>query len=82
MDEVGRWKISWAVVDDKPETSQRSTCNKPWLIPGYIQHHHYLTDNAGVIGNKREIFQCNETHESLLGSFSDNFYNSNGKDCN
>ena len=32
----------------------------------YIQHHQYLADNAGVIGNKLEIFQCNETHEILL----------------
>ena len=36
------------------------------LIPGYIQHHQYLTDNSGVIDNKREIFQSNETHEILL----------------
>ena len=66
MDGVECWKISWAIVDDSPETIQRSTFNKPWLIPGYIQHHQYLTDNAGVIGNKREIFQYNETHGSLL----------------
>ena len=26
-----------------------------------IQHHKYLTDNSGVIDNKREICQCNET---------------------
>jgi len=43
-----------------------STCNKPWLIPGCIQHHHYLTNNAVVIGDKREIFQCNEMREFLL----------------
>jgi len=24
-----------------------------------VQHHQYLTYNAGVIGNKREIFQRN-----------------------
>jgi hypothetical protein len=66
VDEVERWKIMWTLVDDKTETTQRSTCNNPWLIPGYIQHHQYLTDNAGVIGNKREIFQCNEMHEILL----------------
>jgi hypothetical protein len=35
VDEVGRWKIRWALVD-KPETTRHSTCNKPWLIPGYI----------------------------------------------
>ena len=64
MDEVERWKIMWALVDDKTETTQRSTCNKPWLIPGYIQHH--LSDNTGVLGNKREIFEFNETHEILL----------------
>jgi len=60
VDEVERWKIRWALVD-KPETTRHShsACNKPRLIPGYIQHHPYLTDNAGVIGNKREIFQCN-----------------------
>ena len=27
----------------------------------YIHHHQYLTYNASVIGNKREIFQCNES---------------------
>jgi hypothetical protein len=48
------------------QTTQRSTYNKPWLILGYIQHHQYLTDNVDVIGNKQEIFQCNETHEILL----------------
>ena len=32
----------------------------------HIQHHQCLTDNASVIGNKREIFQCNMTHEILL----------------
>jgi hypothetical protein len=31
-----------------------------------IQHHQCLTDNASVIGNKREIFQCNMTHAILL----------------
>jgi len=31
-----------------------------------IQHHQYHTDNAGVIGNKRDIFQCNETREIIL----------------
>ena len=29
VDEVGRWKIRWALVDDKPETTRHSTCNKP-----------------------------------------------------
>jgi len=33
---------------------------------GYIHHRQYLTDNAGFIGNKREIFMCNETREILL----------------
>jgi hypothetical protein len=58
VDKVGRWKIRWALVDDKPETTRFFTCNKPSLKTGYIQHHHYLTDNAGVI-DKREIFECN-----------------------
>ena len=31
-----------------------------------LQHHQYLTDNAGVIDNKREIFQCNDMHEIML----------------
>jgi len=35
-------------------------------MPGYIEHHQYLTDNIGVISNKREIFQCNKTREVLL----------------
>jgi hypothetical protein len=39
---------------------------KPWYIPGYKQHHLYLTDNTSVIGNKREICQCNWTREILL----------------
>jgi hypothetical protein len=25
-------------------------------IPGYIQHHQHLTDNADVVGNKQDIF--------------------------
>jgi len=28
--------------------------------------HQYLTDNARVVGNKWEIFWCNETREILL----------------
>ena len=28
VDEVERWKIRWTLVDDKTETTQRSTCNK------------------------------------------------------
>ena len=44
---------------DTPERLH-STCNKPWLL-----HHQYLTDNTGVIDNKREIFQCNEASEIL-----------------
>jgi len=32
---------------------------------GNIQPHQYLTDNAGVIGKKFEIFQYKETHEIL-----------------
>ena len=28
VDEVGRWKIRWALVDDEPETTPHSTCNK------------------------------------------------------
>ena len=34
-------------------------------MPGYAQHHQYLTDNVDVIDNKREIFQRNETREIL-----------------
>ena len=29
VDEVERWKIRWALVDDKPETTRHSTCNTP-----------------------------------------------------
>jgi hypothetical protein len=29
MDEVERWKIRWALVDEKPETTRHSACNKP-----------------------------------------------------
>ena len=29
VNEVGRWKIRWALVDDKVETTRHSTCNKP-----------------------------------------------------
>ena len=32
----------------------------------FVHHHQYLTDNVGVIDNKGEIFQCNETHGILL----------------
>jgi hypothetical protein len=39
---------------------------KPVAYTRPLQHHQYLTDNADVIHNKREIFQCNEMHEILL----------------
>jgi len=29
VNEVERLKIRWALVDDKPETTRHSTCNKP-----------------------------------------------------
>ena len=29
VDEVERWKISWGLVDDKPETTRHFACNKP-----------------------------------------------------
>ena len=62
-----RWKIRWALVDDKQERLLDTICNKPGPITGYIiQHHQYLTDNVGVIGMKREICQFNERHEFLL----------------
>ena len=48
------------------ETTRHSTCNTSWPIPGHIQYHLHLSDNAGVIGNKREIFQCNEMRGLLL----------------
>jgi len=60
MDEVGRWKIRWALVDDKPERILDILHAKTVTNTGYIQHHKhhkYLTRNAGVIGNKRDIFQ-------------------------
>jgi hypothetical protein len=63
VDEVERWKISWALVDDKPDKllDILHATNRD-LYP-IIKHHQYL---IGVIGNKREIFQCNETREILL----------------
>ena len=66
MAELERLKIRRALVDDKPETTRHSTCNKPLLLPGYIQQHLYLFYNVGFIGNKREIFQFNETREIPL----------------
>ena len=29
VDEVERWKIGWALIDDKPDTTKHYTCNKP-----------------------------------------------------
>jgi hypothetical protein len=29
VDQVERWKIRSTLVDDKPETTRHSTCNKP-----------------------------------------------------
>jgi len=67
VSEVERWKIRWALVDNKPERLLDTLhATNPWIIPGYIQHHLYLTDNAGVIDNKPEIFQYKETREILL----------------
>jgi hypothetical protein len=55
MDELGRWKIIWALVDDKPERILDIIHAKTVTNTGYI--HHHLTCNAGVIGNKRHVFQ-------------------------
>ena len=66
MDEVERWKIRWDLVDEKPERLLDTLHATNWLIPGYIHHHQYHTDNVGVIGNKRDIFQCNKTRQILL----------------
>jgi hypothetical protein len=29
VNEVERWKIGWTLIDDKPDTTKHSTCNKP-----------------------------------------------------
>ena len=67
MDEVGRWKIRWDLVDLKLERllDTLHATNRD-LYPANIHHHQYLTNNVGVIGNKREIFQSNKTRELLL----------------
>jgi hypothetical protein len=67
MDEVGRWKIRWDLVDLKLERllDTLHATNRD-LYPANIHHHQYLTDNVGVIDNKREIFKCNMTREILL----------------
>ena len=57
MDEVGRWKIRWTLVDDNPERILYILHAKTVTNTGYIQNRKYLTRNAGVIGNKRDIFQ-------------------------
>jgi len=62
VDEVERWKIRWTLVDDKTDRLLNALHAENRVLYPAIQHHHYLTDNAGVIDNKREIFQCNETH--------------------
>jgi hypothetical protein len=63
VDEIERW----ALEDIKPKRLLDTLhATNPWLIPGYIQHHLYFTDNAGVIDKKPEIFQYKETHEILL----------------
>ena len=67
MDEVERWKIRRALVDEKPERllDTLHATNRD-LYPANIYHHQYLTDNVGVIDNKREIFKCNKSREILL----------------
>ena len=57
MDELGRLKIRWALVDDKPERILEILHANTVTNTGYMHHRKYLTCNAGVIGNKRDIFQ-------------------------
>ena len=66
MDELGRWIIRWALVNDKPERILDILHAKSLTNTDYIQHRKYLTRNAGVIGNKRDIFQSKQTRVILL----------------
>ena len=65
MDEVERWNIRWALADDKPESllDTLHVTNRDLYSAIYSIISILLYDNVGVIGNKREIFQCNETRD-------------------
>ena len=67
VDEVERWKIRWALVDAKPERllDTLHATNRD-LYPAIYSIISIITDNTDVIGNKREIFQFDETLEILL----------------
>ena len=64
VDEVGRWDIRLALVDNNPERllGAPHATNRDLNT----QHHQHLTDNAFIICSKREIIQCNETRDILL----------------
>ena len=58
VDEVERWKIRWALVNNKPETTLTLHATNRDLYPAiYSIICILLTIPSGVIGNKREIFQ-------------------------
>ena len=62
VDEVERWKIRWALVNNKPETTLTLHATNRDLYPAiYSIICILLTMPSGVIGNKREIFQSNHT---------------------
>jgi hypothetical protein len=67
VDEVERWKIRWALVDAKLERllDTLHATNRD-LYPAIYSIISIITDNTDVIGNKREIFQFDETLEILL----------------
>ena len=61
------WMLENQVGSCRWSTTPHSKCNKLTCTRIYnIQHHQYLTDNAGVFSNRPEILKCNETHEILL----------------
>ena len=62
VDEDECWKLRWTLVDEKSERLLDTLYMQQ--IATYTRL--CLTDNAGSIGNKREIFQYNWTHEILL----------------
>ena len=56
VDEVERWKIRWALVDDKPET----------LLDTLHEANRDLHSIISIILTMPEIFQYNETSKIIL----------------
>jgi hypothetical protein len=46
MDELGRLKIRWALVDDKPERILEILHANPVTNTGYMHHRKYLTSGS------------------------------------